>query len=264
MPKLSNDIKKDKIKNRPFLLPPIINTIVSVVVITGLIILKVKESMFSWGLFICFVLILVLFPIATWYSSYYSKKQKTKMLGNFEKETELVIEYVQHQKKFKMFEENEKVKVTVTYEETNLLENTFTYNSEKSSLGFPDYSVAMVSIGIGFAGLEIDPETQNVIGIKGLLPRSIWQKKKIKFPVSKKAIVKVDTLGVEIRSKTYIQIQKQSDTYYDKQSGLLLVGEKKIYEIDEVIEFINGAYLVIREGKICSLIINVGQDISIY
>ena len=78
---VSRDLEKDKKKNKPNIVAPIINTVISGVAIVAVIILKILTSEFNWGLFICFMVVLVLFPVASWYNSYFSKKQKTKMLN---------------------------------------------------------------------------------------------------------------------------------------------------------------------------------------
>ena len=257
------DIEKDKLKNKPSIIAPIINTVISGLTIIGVIVLKCLSNEFSWPLFVCFLIVLTLFPVASWYNSYFAKKQKTKMLGSFEKETELIVEFMQNRKHFKAFEENDKISVTANFKETNEL-NSFTYNTEKSSLGFPDHDFAMISIGIGFAGIEIDPDTNEIITLKGLLPRSIWLKKNLKTPTATKAKVTINTKGVEIRNKTYIQINKQSDTYYNTKTGWICIGEPKVYPIDDCVEFLNDAYLVLRDNKIISLWVNVGKDLPLY
>ena len=260
---VSKDLEKDKKKNKPNVVPPIINTIISGVAIIAVIILKILTSEFSWGLFVCFMIVLVLFPVASWYNSFFSKKQKTKMLGSFEKETELIVEFMQYRKHYKAFEENEKVKVFVDFEECDEI-GKFQYYSDKSSLGFPDHSNALVSIGIGFAGLEINPESKIVTGVKGLLPRSIWLKKKLKTPNAIKGSLKISTEGVDIRNKTYIQVCKQDDAYYDSKSGWVCIGERKVYEFDDCIEFLTGVILVLRDKKIISLWLNVGTDLPLF
>ena len=74
---VSKDIENDKKKNKPNIVAPIINTVISAAAIVGIIIMKVLSSEFSWGLFICFLVVLVLFPVASWYNGYFSKKQTT-------------------------------------------------------------------------------------------------------------------------------------------------------------------------------------------
>ena len=50
---VSKDIENDKKKNKPNIVAPIINTVISAAAIVGIIIMKVLSSEFSWGLFIC-------------------------------------------------------------------------------------------------------------------------------------------------------------------------------------------------------------------
>ncbi len=264
MSNASNNIKEDLKKNKPNKLAPIINTIISGIFIIVVIIIKCLSSDLTWGLFIGFLIVLILFPIASWYNSYFAKKQKTKMLYSYEKETELIVEFLQHRKSFKTFEESDKIKVKV---ESNPIDSlpTFNYNQDKSSLGFPDSDYALMTIGIGFAGLEINPNTQEIVGLKGLLPRSIWLKKKIKTPTNAiKAKIKVLTTGVEIRNKTLIQINKQADTYYNASTGWICIGEVKQYPIDEVLEVVENAYLIVRDNVIVSMWVYVGTNLSLY
>ncbi len=264
MSNASKNIKEDLKKNRPNKLPPIINTVISGIFVIIVIVIKCISNDLTWGLFIGFMIVLVLFPCASWYNSYFSKKQKTKMLYSYEKETELIVEFLQHRKSFKTFEESDKIKITVKHADTDTIPK-FNYNQDKSSLGFPNSNYALITVGIGFAGLEIDPETKEVIGLKGLLPRSIWLKKNIKTPQTiTKAKIKVITEGVEIRNKTFIQINKQSDTYYNAKTGWICIGETKHYSFDEVYEVVENAYIVVRDEKVVSMWLYVGPNLSLY
>lgn len=264
MAQASKNIKEDLKKNRPNKLPPIINTIISASAIIVVIILKIVSKTLSWPLFIGFIIVLTLFPIASWYNSYFSKKQKTKMLYNYEKETERILEFMQHKKHYKAFEESDKIKVNVAFSQNDDLP-TYTYNKEISSLGFLNHDYALLTIGIGFAGVEVDPNSKQIVNMAGLLPRSIWLKKKIKTPTPTiKANVYVETQGVDIRSKTYLQINKQDDTYYNPKTGWLCIGYYKTYSIDDVVEFMENSYLVIRDNKIISMWIYVGENLPLY
>jgi hypothetical protein len=187
-------------KNRPNKILPIINTCFGALFLIGSIYCKIRyNDIYPTLYFILFNVLVMLFPLASWYNSYFSKKQKTKMLGSFEKETELIVEFMQYRKHYKAFEESERIKVFVDLEKCNEV-GKFTYNKEKSSLGFPDHANALISIGIGFAGIEIDPIEKCVIGVKGLLPRSIWLKKRLKAPNSIKGNLKIRTEGVDVRN----------------------------------------------------------------
>ena len=71
-------------------------------------------------------------------------------------------------------------------------------------------------------------------------------------------------MGVDIRNKTYIQINKQDDTYYDEKSGWICIGDRKVYDFDDCVEFLNGAILVLRDGNVVSLWLNVGINLPLY
>jgi hypothetical protein len=205
MPKLNNDIQEDLKKNRPTLLPSIVNLVISVIFIIVITIVKFTTDEISLGLYIGFITVLVMFTLASFINGYLAKKQKTKMLKSYDKETELILEYLQYSKKFHRFEENEKITYKINIKETTEVEK-FSYNSEKSSLGFPDTECSMMSIGIGFAGVTINPEDGQIISLAGLLPKSIWLGKKLTPPTAKKATLYLDINGIDLRAKTYFQI----------------------------------------------------------
>lgn len=260
--KPSNNIQEDLAKNKPSMIAPIINSVFSLIFLVGLIILKVISGSPSTPIFIGLIIIIVFFPIASWYNSYISKKQKTKMLVNYEKETELILDFIEKRKNYFAVEENEKVKVKYEYIETQDL-LAYSYNEEKSSLGFLDSTKCFISIGIGFAGFEIEPSTKEVVEIKGLLPRSIWLKKKLTVPTGIKGKLLIGVTGVEIRNKTYILSEKSADTYYDSKQGYICIGDTKTYSYDEVIEIADGAKIVLRDGKFVSFWIYVGKELSL-
>ena len=79
-----------------------------------------------------------------------------------------------------------------------------------------------------------------------------------------KGILKVNTTGVDIRNKTYIQINKQDDTYYDEKSGFICIGDRKFYDFDDCIEFLSGAIIVLRDGKVVSFWLHVGSNLPLF
>ena len=83
MPKASKNIKEDLNKNIPHTLPAIVNTVISVIFIMVVTVLRImRPKDFSIGLYICFLVVLILFPISSWYTSYFSKKQKIIVPNN--------------------------------------------------------------------------------------------------------------------------------------------------------------------------------------
>lgn len=255
-------VKEDLSRNVPRKLPAIICTIFSAIIGIILIVIKAMSKGFSWYLFSAAMIIIILFPIAAWYNSYFSKKQKTARVKAYDKETELIIDYMQFRKNYNHFEENEKVQVFAKFEKNKEI-GRFKYIEKNSSLGFPDPEQTVVSVGIGLTGLQVDIESGKVIDLCGYLPKSIWIKKKLTKPESVKGNVFINTKGVELRRKTYIYTNKQGDTYYDKRTGWLCVGERKTTILDDAIEFLHDAILVIREGKIIALWLKVEPNIKL-
>lgn len=264
MPKYNNDFQDDLRKNRPNKAAAIINTVLSGVVLIGVIILKVLAKEFSWTLFFAFIIVLIMFPISSWYYFYFSKKQKTKMLKSFEEETSLIVEYMSHQKNFKQFTDTEARSVVTKFNQEPV-DILFSYNIEKSSLGFPDANYSLLSIGIGFTCLVINPENNKVIGLTGLLPKSVWVKKHLKFNgPTRTGSIEIIPTGFDFRPKTLFQMLQQEDTYYNKKTGMLCIGDPKIYSIDDITEFIKDGYLVTRDDKIISLWLKLPINLEIY
>lgn len=265
MPRYSNDFKKDRQRNRPNIVLPIINTVIGVALIVLIVVLKITTNVVSWPLFIIFIIVMIMFPLASWYNSFFSKKQKTKMLNSFESETELIVEYMNHQKLFKRIEGDTK-DINCTFIEDETFELTeFNYDIDKYLISYPDQNKALISLGIGFFSLSVNPDSGIIEGITGLLPRSIWVKRKLNEP-------NITTFGKGIiepinfylgKGIIYNHI-KEEDTYYDSKKGLLCIGERKIYPMDEVCEIVKGVKLVTRENKIISIFIHIQSNLTIY
>lgn len=260
-----NNIQEDLKKNKPTLLPAIINSIIAFIGLASLIVIKILFHEPNTLLFIAFVILLCFFPIAGWYNSFYSRKEKSKMLNSFEKETELIVDFLTNCKKmYKISEDNTKIDISFTNTLTDDINESFTYNEENSSVGYLDHTMAFMSIGVGFIGLVIDPNTLEVKNINGLLPRSIWLKKRLNIPSSHMGRLSIKDTNVDIRAKTYIQTMKNAETFYDKDKGYICVGEYKHNALNEYVEFSSGAIAGLRDGKLISLWIKVVPNLSIY
>lgn len=262
----NNNPKEDLRKNNPRKFAPILNTIFSGIIIIVIIILKIFTEHVSWPLFFAFLIVLIMFPIASWYNFYFSRKTKTKMLKTYEEETNLIVEYLNHQKNFICFNKEMNRDISTSFTRVDSIDLKFNYNSEVSSFGFPDSNNALVSIGIGFTNLVLDPKTYNVIGLCGLAPKSIWVKKKLKLRLDncQKGLIHIEPKNFDFNEKTLYQTLLHSDSYYDKKQGLLCIGERKIYDIDDVINFIENGYLVLRDDKIVGLWLFIDKDLQVF
>ena len=262
MYELKDKVKEDLSRNVPKKLPAILSTIFSAIIGVILIVIKCVSDGYSWYLFSASMIIIVLFPVSAWYTSYFAKKQKTARVKAYDAETELIIEYMQFRKNYNHFEENEKVQVTANFEKNKAI-GKFKYNEKNSSLGFPDPEKTVVSVGIGLTGLQVNINNGKIENLCGYLPKSIWLKKKLNKPDAIKGDVFIQTKGVELRRKTYIYTNKQGDSYYDKKTGWLCIGDRKTTILDDSIEFLEDAILVIREGKIIALWVKIQPNIKL-
>ncbi|MFR5891809.1 MAG: hypothetical protein ACLUG4_04915 [Bacilli bacterium] len=68
-------------KNKPSIVLPIINTVFSVIFLAGSIYCKIAfKEQYALGYFIAFNILVILFPITSWYNSYFSKNKILKKL----------------------------------------------------------------------------------------------------------------------------------------------------------------------------------------
>lgn len=260
----NKDINRDMKKNRPMILPPIINTIISISIMVFITMMKINSSEFTWGQYISFMIILIFFPIVSFFNFYYSKKQKQKMLKGYEHETEEIMKYMKHRADacFKIFDDETKYHVQFEIIEKER-EFSYHYDDEKSSLGYPSIDSSMISIGIGFAGVVINKDTNEIEGLAGLLPKSIWLNKHLRTPKpTTKGTLKAVPIGLDLRPKTYLSILKTADSYYDNRTGFLQIGERKINSIDDVVELTEGVMVVLEEKNLKSIWIQVGSGLK--
>lgn len=264
----SNNINEDYKKNRPTLIPAIVNSVISVVGIVALSIVYFKTDDLKLGPYIGILLLLLVFPVVGWFNSFYSKKQKTKMLDAYDKETKIIVDFLTSCKKLFKIEESDKK--FVRFETTNDLVDVLPldYDKENSVLGYLDEEKAFISIGVGFTGLVVEPSTMHVIGVKGLLPKTIWLKKKFTLPSYTKKGVKAIPFGCDLRSETYMQIAKTKEIYYNFKIGYVCIGETRVYDIYDYIELCDGVIIGLKESQnnysIVSLYIKVEKDLKLF
>ena len=82
-----------------------------------------------------------------------------------------------------------------------------------------------------------------------MAPCSVWLKKKLKTPVPIKGRVYVDAPGYKFTDKTIFKYLRHEDTFYDRKSGWLCFGNKKIEVIDDVIEIMENVCVVLRDEE---------------
>jgi len=263
--KQSKDFNEGRRKNTPSKLMPIVNSCLTVLLFCLLVYFRVQyPEDFSIGYFIIFLIILILFPIASWYNSYFSKKQNTKQIDNFEKESNLLVEYARKYREFTKTEltvdKHLLIRPKEEINEDQLLPKV-NYDKVNCSLGYPDGKSVIVTVGISFAGFEIDLKTNEIIRVSGMLPRSIWIEKKLKDPTPRsKVTLVVEPTGFLLQPRMMIQIGRQLDIYYDKKTGWCCLGLCKHKEYDDVYQIGENVKVVLQNEELASLWINVGCD----
>lgn len=251
-------------KNKPSKFIPIMNTCFAVLFLALGIYCKITLEDFKTIYFVLFIILVILFPIASWYNSYFSKKENTKKILNYDFETKEIVAYIKRLKQYKGLELNPERKLKVTYELSDEIVNKDPhYDTEHCSVGLAKPDAIIVTIGVSFAGLEFKGYNQEFVGLCGVLPRSIWYKRKLKVPTAKKGKIKIEAQGFELEEKMVVQALKNQDTYYDNKTGWTLIGERKSTILDEVIEIMNNVYVVIRNKELISVWIKLESGLAI-
>lgn len=243
-------LDNDKRKNKPSMVFPIINTALAVILITFVTVLFVlSRGTFGIGLYIFCLIILVMFPIASWLNSYVLKKMNLRKINNYEKETEMLIKYVRRYESYRAYELGKEVNASFEILNTDKINEVKpTFNVDTCNFGTPQNINNLMTFGVSFAGIEINRETKCMIGVAGMLPRSVWYPKHLKVPTYNKAKIKVNFSGKSIDQKVVIHALKRSDIYYDNKTGWLCAGERKTTILDEAYEISKDVLVVIRDN----------------
>ena len=118
-------------------------------------------------------------------------------------------------------------------------------------------------LGVACAGLLVNPDTKQVEGFGGIAPCSVWLKKKLQIPFAEKGKVFIDAPGYKFTDKTVFKYLRHEDTFYDKKSGWICFGPKKVEVIDDVIEIMENVYVVLRDEELISVWVKVGENLEI-
>ncbi len=257
------DTKENLKKNQPNKIIPIMNSCFTLIFIAIAIYMKIKGNIDN-TIFILGMVLFILFPITSWYNQYFLKKKNTKKIYNYEKETKEIVAYVKRLHKFQNIETKKDNKIKFKYELSDeIIAKTPVFDKEHSSLGLPREDAIIITFGVTFTGLEFKGYNQEFNGVVGLLPRSVWYRRKLKVPTAKKGKISIKSEGFELKPMMVIQTLKQSDTYYDNKTGWVLVGDKKPTEADEVIEVMNNVYVVIRFEELVGVWIKLEPNLAI-
>ncbi|MBQ8292973.1 MAG: ABC transporter ATP-binding protein [Bacilli bacterium] len=256
-------LKETYDKNKPKLLFPIFNTVLGVGLAGILVYLTIYQDL-KIGILIFAIFLLVLFIASSWYNSYFSKKQVRKEIYNLQEETEILINTIKNQKRKQIYEINDihKIKFSYNLDETKELEKV-SFDLKTRTFSKDIKGLVEINLGVSCAGLLVNPSTKEVVGFGGMAPCSVWLKKKLNVPASKKGNVYIDTPGYKLTDKTVFKVLRQSDAYYDKKTGWLCFGSKKTESIDDVIEVQENVYVVLRDEELISVWVKLEPNLEI-
>ena len=252
-------------KNRPNKVLPIINTCFGGVFLIGSIYCKIRyNDIYPTLWFILFNVLVMLFPLASWYNSYFSKKINLRRIENYDLETKEIVSYIKRLQSYKGVELNKDKKLVATFEYTDeIIDKQPNYMLEHYSLGLPKENPIIITFGIGFAGIELKAFNKEIIGLCGVLPRSVWRKKKLKVPTPKKGKVLLEPVGFNFAEKQVIQAMKNMETYYDNKTGWVVIGEYKDTPLNHTIEIMHDTYIVIRNNEVIAIWFKIDAGLAI-
>lgn len=252
-------IEDDKRRNRPNITFPIINTVIAFILFVIVIVLfATSHGEFPISLLIFVIVLLILYPLGSWLNSYVLKKMNMRKINNYEKETEMLIKYVRRYESYHAYDYPGQVKLTFDVNKTDNINSVPPkYYVDSCNFGTPENSCILLTLGVSFAGIEVDRVTGEMKRIAGVLPRSIWYNKKLKVPTSTIAKINVDFNGFNTNQKMVIHTLKRADTYYDNKTGWLAVGERKVTVIDDAYEVSKDVIVVLRDQELMSVWIKI-------
>lgn len=237
--------------NKPRIIFPIINSIISIVLLVALIYFFIKDEI-KLGFLIFGIIVVILFPLSSWYSSYFSKKKTTTKINNFKAETENLIKYASSFKGYTMVESTKTKYITSN---DDYISEYAKFDQKTNLINSGRIKGALLSYGVSFIGLDVDPNTKKVLNVTGMLPTSIFYEKKLVEPLSTKGTLEIE--DENLKKFTVIQALSNANSYYDKTTGWVCIGDKKTKDTTNV-KIMENVIIALKDTEISSFWINVG------
>ncbi len=250
-------------KHKPRLFFPIFNTVLGLGLAGALVYLTIVQDL-KLIMAVVAISLIILFIASSWYNSYFSKKKMRSEIYNLQEETEILIEAIRNQKKKNVVEIDDVKKLKFRYEEDNSLKlQTVKFDLKKRTFDKEEDEYTKVDLCVTCSGLLVNTENGLVEGIGGVCPCSIWLKKSLKAPKAIKGRVYLDTPGYKLSNKTILKYLRHEDMFYDKKTGWLCYGPRKLEVIDEAIEIMQDVYVVLRDEELISLWVKLESNLEI-
>lgn len=258
-----NDSEELLRKNKPHLFFPILASVFAVGIMVAITVLWVLGEI-KWYFALVGYAIFIAFGFAAWYNGYISKKKNVAKINNYNEETNVIVNYVKRYKDSAAVKLTPKDHIYVEVKENEtFMHSKATYNQKNFSFGPHEADKTLISFGVSFAGLAVEPRTNKVVGMQGVLPISIWLYKKLKVPQATEANLYLSYEGINPSPKVMVQFMHKEDFYYDKKTGWLMVGERKQTPLDKAYKVQDNVIVVVREKEIVSLWIQIDAGIKI-
>ena len=240
-------LAKDIARHKPHLFMPIFNTIIGI----AFLVLMIRVAMYNKihvGYLILIIVLIIIFVGGSWYTSFFYKRKNKKLTKDFEIETKLLFEAMYELKKGTYVEPKNPVHFKV--DETDELNPLVTYDLVKRCFMPKEDFKIFINCGTNCCGLLIDKDTLKAISFQGMSPYSLWQKKRISLPDTKKGSLTLVMDGYEVAKKLTLKILKETDTYYDAKSGIFAVGDLKRTVLDENIQIGENVFVSLYDEEI--------------
>ncbi len=236
--------------NQPKIFFPILNSIISIILFGTLIYFFVKREI-NLGFLIFGIIVIILFPLSSWYSSYFSKIKATKRINDFKEETESLVKYAQTFKGFKIIENDHLAYNIISGDSIN---QNATFNRKDCLVNGGKITGTLIAYGASFIGLDVNVKTKKVVNVTGMLPTSIWFEKRLTTPLAQNGILEIND---NLSQYTVIQSLTNANAYYDKRTGWVCIGDRKSKERTNI-KIMNNVIISLNNQEVTAFWINVG------
>ena len=240
-------LEKDFAKHKPKLFMPVFNTLLAIAFTILMVRVTIVNNVNPVYLAIIIVL-MVLFVGGSWFNSFFFRKKNQKATADFQLETELLFNAVYALKKGTYIEPKKPVKFEILEEYANNPKVSFDLKKREFT-PIPQHDI-FVNMGPTCCGLNFDYETLEVNGFSGMAPYSIWKSKRLTMPQAIEGSIKIDMQEFNKIRKLTLKILNQVDSYYDKKSGIFMIGDTHKTTLDENIKISENVIVSLYDNEI--------------
>lgn len=240
-------LEKDFAKHKPKLFMPIFNTILAIAFTVLMVRVTIVNKVNPIYLTIV-ILLMLLFVGGSWFNSFFFRKKNQKATQDFQLETELLFNAVYALKKGTYIEPKKPVKFELLEKYANAPKVSFDIKKREFQ-PIPEHEI-FVNLGATCCGLNFDYDSLEVIGFSGMAPYSIWKNKKLSMPDATEGSIKIDMQEFNKIKKLTLKILNQVDSYYDKKSGVFMIGDTHKTVLDENIKISENVVVSFYDNEI--------------